>query len=485
MNRCYHIVNRLHRVILILCVMLCVTASNTIAQGPVKKYTVKNGKMYIELGKNLSSQAIDSFIVQFDLGELYLKELLKRNMRDSLEKYGWQVEVNNKDLFILSKPMLGFDKIKDPGEKILFTENRVRSGTLFPAVSSRVIFGMNRFRDKNDFRVDDSTVVFFLKNNLRANKVFLSGSFVNWSETALPMQKTDSGWIASVKIGPGKYWYKFIIDGRWFVDNDNRNRENDGEGNINSVYFKTNYLITLDTFVRAKRVNVAGTFNNWTNNQLQMEKTDRGWRLPVYLGDGTHTYRFIVDGRWMADPFNPDRVPNEYNEYNSVIRVGKPYIIKLDGYTQAKQVILTGSFNGWRRDELFMRKTADGWELPYHIGPGNYEYQFVVDGKRLGSPHGNGNLTFTIQPNYTFKLNGFANAKTVYLAGDFNNWSPNGFPMEKVGNEWVLKVHLSPGKHLYKFVVDGNWIIDPGNKLWEQNEHGTGNSVVWLEAIRN
>ncbi|MEI9810165.1 MAG: glycoside hydrolase [Bacteroidota bacterium] len=86
-----------------------------------------------------------------------------------------------------------------------------------------------------------------------------------------------------------------------------------------------------------------------------------------------------------------------------------------------------------------------------------------------------------MQPNYTFRLKGFSNAKTIYLAGDFNNWSPNTFAMKKQGSEWVLAVHLSAGKHLYKLVVDGKWIIDPANKLWEQNEQETGNSVLWIE----
>jgi Glycogen recognition site of AMP-activated protein kinase len=53
--------------------------------------------------------------------------------------------------------------------------------------------------------------------------------------------------------------------------------------------------------------------------------------------------------------------------------------------------------------------------------------------------------------------------------------------MKRVGDEWIFNVHLYPGKHLYKFIVDGKWILDPGNKLWEQNEDNTGNSVVWME----
>jgi hypothetical protein len=29
--------------------------------------------------------------------------------------------------------------------------------------------------------------------------------------------------------------------------------------------------------------------------------------------------------------------------------------------------------------------------------------------------------------------------------------------------------------------VDGKWMIDPANDLWEDNEFGTGNSVLWIE----
>jgi len=53
--------------------------------------------------------------------------------------------------------------------------------------------------------------------------------------------------------------------------------------------------------------------------------------------------------------------------------------------------------------------------------------------------------------------------------------------MKRDGNDWVFSVHLFAGKHLYKFIVDGSWIIDPSNKLWEENEYGTGNSILWID----
>ena len=136
-----------------------------------------------------------------------------------------------------------------------------------------------------------------------------------------------------------------------------------------------------------------------------------------------------------------------------------------------------------------MQKTKDGWQLPYVIGAGNYEYKFIVDGNWIIDPanpltvdneEGTKNSYLIVDPNYTFRLKGYADAKSVFLAGDFNNWSPATLVMKKDGNDWVFSVHLFTGKHRYKFIVDGNWIIDPSNKLWEENEYGTGNSVIWI-----
>ena len=209
----------------------------------------------------------------------------------------------------------------------------------------------------------------------------LAGSFNIWDPATLPMIRTDSGWVAEVKLTPGKYWYKFIVDGHWQTDNDNELSENDGLGNVNSVVYKTNTLFHLPGFVNAKKVYLSGSFNEWAPAQLALQRVGDGWELPLYLADGTYTYRYVADGRWMEDPVNPQKLPNEFGESNSVISKGKPHLFYLPGYAEAGKVVLSGSFNQWRQDELYMRKTATGWELPYTLGPGNYEYQFIIDDK--------------------------------------------------------------------------------------------------------
>jgi 1,4-alpha-glucan branching enzyme len=74
-----------------------------------------------------------------------------------------------------------------------------------------------------------------------------------------------------------------------------------------------------------------------------------------------------------------------------------------------------------------------------------------------------------------------ADAKWVYLVGDFNDWSPTADPMtdENADGEWTLFYPLIPGSYAYKFLVDGkNWIADPTNPLGESDGFDGRNSIV-------
>jgi CubicO group peptidase (beta-lactamase class C family) len=80
--------------------------------------------------------------------------------------------------------------------------------------------------------------------------------------------------------------------------------------------------------------------------------------------------------------------------------------------------------------------------------------------------------------NTTFRLKGYENARFVNLAGSLNDWKPSTIMCGREGAEWVCRVDLKPGKYLYKFIVDGDWITDPGNPRTEGDENGNNNSVM-------
>ena len=54
-------------------------------------------------------------------------------------------------------------------------------------------------------------------------------------------------------------------------------------------------------------------------------------------------------------------------------------------------------------------------------------------------------------------------AEAVFLAGTFNDWRADATPMEKNSEgEWSTSLDLQPGRYEFKFVVDGEWICEPG-----------------------
>ncbi|MES2647261.1 MAG: hypothetical protein V4717_10320 [Bacteroidota bacterium] len=453
------------------------------------KTDFKDGSFSVELYKHSSLTAIEEFISKYDLGELNLKQVLKTSQTDTLTKLGWKILVNNKEKLVITKPLFGTTNINDPVKSGIAQSELFAA--LFPVVSSDVAYGVNRFKNKSSFAIKSNSVTFYLRNKLDASEVMLAGSFNNWDPAVLPMRKTEAGWIADVKLKPGKYWYKFIIDGKWEIDHDNELQENDGLGNTNSVYYFSNHTFTLNNQPKAKNVYVSGSFNSWRQRELKMVRSNTEWLLPIYLAEGTHRYKYIVDGSWMTDPGNREVLSDGTGGLNSVVKFGKPTLFKLSNYSNATSVMLSGNFNEWRSDELPMKKTADGWELLYTLAPGNYEYKFVVDGNWITDPQ-NAVLTsknkslqnsfLVVGGNYTFGVKGIQNAREVYLAGDFNNWSDLTLPMKRVGDKWMCKVYLAPGKHKYKLIVDGQWITDPSNEAWEQNEFGTGNSIIWIDS---
>jgi 1,4-alpha-glucan branching enzyme len=70
-------------------------------------------------------------------------------------------------------------------------------------------------------------------------------------------------------------------------------------------------------------------------------------------------------------------------------------------------------------------------------------------------------------------------AKQVLLSGTFNQWSESSDPMkrDKTGT-WKKVKMLLQGIYEYKFIVDGEWTLDPGCSDTVPNQHGTVNNVI-------
>ncbi|MEO0284984.1 MAG: glycogen-binding domain-containing protein [candidate division WOR-3 bacterium] len=63
-------------------------------------------------------------------------------------------------------------------------------------------------------------VKFKLKEG-KANSVLLAGDFTNWEKNPLKMEKRGDIWEVTLDLEPGRYEYKFIVDGNWISDPEN------------------------------------------------------------------------------------------------------------------------------------------------------------------------------------------------------------------------------------------------------------------------
>jgi 1,4-alpha-glucan branching enzyme len=52
-----------------------------------------------------------------------------------------------------------------------------------------------------------------------AERVFLAGDFNHWDADGIPMRRDNKGtWAVSFVLPPGRYEYRFRVDGVWYDD---------------------------------------------------------------------------------------------------------------------------------------------------------------------------------------------------------------------------------------------------------------------------
>jgi cyclomaltodextrinase / maltogenic alpha-amylase / neopullulanase len=101
---------------------------------------------------------------------------------------------------------------------------------------------------------------------------------------------------------------------------------------------------------------------------------------------------------------------------------------------------------------------------------GGYEYSFLAERSRK------------IWVHYSFDPKN-KKYKKVQLAGEMNDWNPAKTPLKLKDNKWETDLLLYPGKFQYQVVVDGKWMLDPGNKESMDNNIGGYNSVLRAGSV--
>lgn len=72
----------------------------------------------------------------------------------------------------------------------------------------------------------------------------------------------------------------------------------------------------------ARKVSIAGTFNEWNSEVTDMIAMGNGkWAKDLTLAPGTYEYLLVVDSNWIPDPKSNAAVTNPFGGKNSLLTV--------------------------------------------------------------------------------------------------------------------------------------------------------------------
>ncbi|MFI5244877.1 MAG: hypothetical protein ACHQQR_06590, partial [Gemmatimonadales bacterium] len=77
-----------------------------------------------------------------------------------------------------------------------------------------------------------------------------------------------------------------------------------------------------------------------------------------------------------------------------------------------------------------------------------------------------------------------ASARSVSIVGDFNEWDSSASPLARFGSNgpWTVTVNVTPGRHLYAFMVDGKLVVDPRAPRARDLDYGGDASVLMVNT---
>jgi glycosidase len=140
---------------------------------------------------------------------------------------------------------------------------------------------------------------FTYKPETKPQRVFLAGSFNDWSRDKTPMVEHDGVYEARMTLKPGTYTYKFYVDEKWITDPANPKITSDSLGGFNSVLNLTEGTKTPAPYIYADRMTDAGLEIAIIEGEAKLESVS----AVVEAKDGqTHKVEPAIDGLRLKFP---------------------------------------------------------------------------------------------------------------------------------------------------------------------------------------
>ncbi len=180
--------------------------------------------------------------------------------------------------------------------------------------------------------------ILFTYKDRNASRVRIGGNFTSWEPKRMERSK-DGVWyyFLSSDNYSGDVEYKFNIDGLWTEDPNNSLKKDDltgayvsktesiqqNEGTHLSFRKIDSNTVEFRLYNPGARViSLVGDFNQWNPENDLMTTAGRGvWTVKKRLLPGRYRYKFIVDGNWKVDVYNPHSGTDSTGDICSVIDI--------------------------------------------------------------------------------------------------------------------------------------------------------------------
>ena len=314
--------------ITIFCLLLSfVIKPMAISGQAVNPYTIQGDEVVFVLDvRRYAETLLSKDADQVDFADLKIHEVAIAGQFNNWNRNGWKMEKKGEFIFELRKKLEAFT---DPfpiefkyiinGKFVSDPNSTNPDSRQFKDDFLEEVYNL----DLSVIEVHDRGKVIFRLNGFQsAGEVILTGNFNGWDERAIKMKRDTDGWHLRADLPPGRYEYKFIIDGKWSHDPEAKENVYNEHGTLNSVLKVTvPVTFTLKGFPNARNVILTGSFVEWNEGKLKMSLVNGVWQTTIPLHGGKHHYKYIIDGQWYTDPSNPLVENDGYGNMNSVLFV--------------------------------------------------------------------------------------------------------------------------------------------------------------------
>ena len=85
-----------------------------------------------------------------------------------------------------------------------------------------------------------------------------------------------------------------------------------------SIEYDDGFVRFIYQDIDAQSVYLVGSMNEWnTSSDLMKKQADGTWEIRLKLESGKYSYKYLVDGNWKNDPYNPNLEDDGYGGSNS------------------------------------------------------------------------------------------------------------------------------------------------------------------------